>query len=198
MSQDDLTYDLNRCSRPGGICCCMSSQVMRSDMDAHEATGFFDDHPCCWIGYGKYWLVRFDFPLPDILFEAISQLLRYIDNLLFSSRFCIFEDELPVFNILRLQFHAAAGHKLEQETIPWFGCAKDDLINHFFFNDVPTGKLCLPEEFPEYGGIARIFQFLVYGVADEVEESREERLANASGSLSCILGRLIEKGQDFI
>ena len=146
-------------------------------MDADEATGFFDNHPCRWIGYWKYSLVQFDFSLPDKLLEAISKLLRYIDHLPFSSRFCISEDELPIFNILWPQFqnlanpHAASRHKLEQETISWFGCAKDDLINHFFFNDVPTGKLCLPEEFPEYGGIARVLQFLIYSVDDEVEES---------------------------
>ena len=173
-------------------------------MDADEATGFFDNHPCRWIGYGKYPLVHFDFPLPDVLFEAISQLLRYIDHLPFSSCFCISEDEPPIFNILWPQFqyladpHATSGHKLKQETISWFGCAKDDLVNHFFFNDVPTGKLRLPEEFPEYGGIARILQILIGAVADEVEKGREERVTNPSGGLSCILGELIQKGQNFI
>ena len=173
-------------------------------MNANQVAGFLDDHPCCWISEGEDPLVRLNFPLSDILLESVSQFLGDIDYFAFSSCFCLSEDELSVFNILWLQFqnlsnpHATSGHKLEQETISWFSCSKDDLINQFFFNDVPAGKVCLPEEFPEYGGITWIFQILFDCIANEVEKGGKQRIPNPSGSLSCTLSKSVEKGQEFI
>jgi len=60
-------------------------------MDTHKVADFLHYHPRRWIGYGKYSLIQFDFSLPDIVLEAISQLLRYVDHLPFSSRFCVSE-----------------------------------------------------------------------------------------------------------
>jgi hypothetical protein len=67
-------------------------------MNADKATNFFANHPYRRIGYGKYSLILFDFPLGDILIEPAGRFVGDIDYFLLSSRFCVSEDKLSVFH----------------------------------------------------------------------------------------------------
>ena len=175
----------------------MPSQVVWPEMDSYQVASLFDYDPNGGISEGKDPLVSGNPSVFEEILQPVSQLLgdeHYFRDL---SAFGIPDGEFLIIHIHsgKLQYlahsHTSPGHELQHEAVSHLGSSEDDLVNHFFFVDLPWSQLSGSEKLPQHGGIAGVLELLVQVVSDEVKEGLEIRVTGVLGEL---LTGIVEAG----
>jgi len=84
VPQNDLAHDLDGNTRPGGVCCGMSPEIMRPQPNPNFVPCLLDHSLGSFVGYGEDPVMGLNPVAPDVLFEPIRDLLWD-------------EDMLPIF-----------------------------------------------------------------------------------------------------
>jgi len=175
----------------------MSSQVMRPEMDPHHGAGLSDHDPGGSIGDGEYPLVSRNASGLEIIFQSVGQLLGDEDYLHVFPAFGIPDSKLLIIHIHGGELqdlahpHATPGHEFQHETVSHLGCSEDDLVDHFFFMDLPRSQLSRSEKLLQHRGITGILELTIQVVADKVKEGLEIGVAGVLGEL---LTGIVEAG----
>src|SRR5271157_1116551 len=99
MPENHLANNFYGHSGSRGIGCCMSSEVMRFQMDPHHLSCFIHNLSPGRIGYWKYPFIGSNPFLGDVFLEAVRNLLRDEDNFPFLAALGGSERELSVLNV---------------------------------------------------------------------------------------------------
>jgi len=174
--QNDLANGLDGNTRPGGICCGMSPEIMRPQPNPNFLPCLLDHCPGSFIGYGEDPLMGLNPFVPDVFLESIRHLLwdKYVLPLL--AAFGVPQRQFPVMDVHRFQFqdlthsHPATGHEFQHEAVPQFLGCEDYFINDVFFDDLPGDDGPGPEHLPEHGAVAGAAKIIIDIGFDEVEE----------------------------
>ena len=100
MAEDDLAYNFNGHPGPGGVGRRMPPQVMWSQMDTDQLSGFYHHHPGCLIGNRKNPIIRTLAFFRRIITEPVGHLLRDEHDLVFLAAFRLSKDQLAVLYVI--------------------------------------------------------------------------------------------------
>jgi hypothetical protein len=196
MPENDLAHDLNGCSRSGGIGGGMPSQIMGSETDPDEFPCLLYHHSCRWIGDPEDLLFLFNPSSSDIFPQAMSQLLRQKSDLGLTTALGRLNAYSPPVNVRGGQFkhfpdsHPSPSHQFQDKPVSLVLSPEDDLIDGFFFHDLPGHGSIVFEDFPKHGCITRIGEPLRASVYDEGEEGPKKGKAESFGGLFEPLGQM--------
>jgi len=204
MPQNDLAHNLNRRSRSGGIGSRMSPQIMGPEADPNEFPCLLHHDSRCRVGNGKDPFLRFYPFLTDIFSQAMGQLLRDKNDLCLPTTFgCLDADSTPV-NVRGSQFkhfpnsHPSPCHQFQDESVSLVRSPKDDLIDGFFFHDLPGHRPVVLEDLSKHGCITRIGEPLRARVYDEGKEGTKKGKAESLGGLLESLSEVAQEGEDLL
>jgi len=182
----------------------MSSQIMRLQADSHEFPCLLHHDSRCRVGNGKNPLLRFCSPLSDIFPQTMGQLLRDKNDLgLPTTLGCLDADSTRV-NIRGSQFknfpdsHPSPCHQFQDEPVSLIWSPKDDLIDGFFFHDLPGNGSEVFEDLSKHWGITGIWEPLRARVYDEGEKCAKKGKAESLGGLFESLSEVAQEGEDLL
>jgi len=182
----------------------MSSQIMGPEADSDEFPCLLYHYSCRRIGDAKDLLFLFNPSLSDILPKAVCQLLRYEGNLCLTTTFgCLDADSTPV-NVRGSQFkhfpdsHPSPCHQFQDEPVSLVLSPEDDLIDGFFFHDLPGHGSVVLEDLSKHRCITGISEPLGACVYDEGEEGTKKGKAESLGGLLEPLSEVAQEGEDLL
>ena len=126
----------------------------------------------------------------------MGQLLRHKSDLCLTTTLgCLDIDSAPV-NVRGGQLknfsdsHPSPSHQFQDKPVSLVLSPEDDLIDGFFFHDLPGHGSIVFEDFPKHGCITRIGEPLRASVYDEGEEGPKKGKAESFGGLFEPLGQV--------
>ena len=108
------------------------------------------------------------------------------------------------FNVRGSQFknfpdsHPSPCHQFQDQSVSLILCSEDDLIDGFFFHDLPGHGSVVFEDLPKHWGITRIGEPLGACVYDEGKERAKKRKAESLCGLLETLGKVAQEGEDLL
>jgi hypothetical protein len=204
MPENDLAHDLNRRSRSRGIGSGMPSQIMGPETDPDEFPCLLYHYSCRRIGDAEDLLFLFNPSSSDIFPQAMSQLLRHKSDLGLTTALGRLNAYSPPVNVRGGQFkhfpdsHPSPSHQFQDKPVSLVLSPEDDLIDGFFFHDLPGHGSIVFEDFPKHGCITRIGEPLRASVYDEGKESTKKGKAESFGGLLESLGEVAQEGEDLL
>ena len=182
----------------------VAPQVVGPQMDTDLFAGFPDHLTGGCVLDLKNPVMGGETPISDIAFQPVRYLLRNEDHLRAFSTFRFDKTQFPVVGVLHFQFqhftdaHAAPGHEFQHDSVPDIVGAKNDLIDHVFFQDSPVPAFGGAKRFPEQRRVAGISQIALDVVSDEIEKGFQEGVLVALGGSFQAFSDRGQKGQDVI
>jgi hypothetical protein len=167
----------------------MAPQVVGPEVDPHQGTCLSDHDPGRSISDGEYSLVSCSALVFEVILQPVGQLLGDKDHFCASPALGISYGKFLIIHIHGGEFqdlaypHTTPSHELQNKTVSYLSGSKDDLVNHFFFMDLPRSYLSRSEKLFQHRGITRILELSIQVVSDEVKEGLEISVAGMLGEL---------------
>ena len=178
----------------------MTAQIMRSEFDPYQFSGFNHHHPGGFIRNREYSVIGGITNLQCVFPQSIRHFLRDENEFVFLAAFGLTKDQFAVLQIAQLQFqhftdaHAAAGHQLENQSIANLGSPENDLINSFLFDDFPSQWHPFPIKLADHRPVSWVTKLEIDIVADEIEKGRELGITNSLGVRFVAVYEAVKKG----
>ena len=182
----------------------MPSKIMGLQADSHEFPCLLHHDSRRRVGNGKDPFLRFCSPLSDIFPQAMGQLLRDKNDLGLPTTFRCLDADSTLVNVRGSQFkhfpnsHPSPCHQFQDEAVSLVRSPKDDLIDGFFFHDLPGDGSVVLENLPEHRCITGIWEPLGTSVYDEGEEGTKKGKAESLGGLLEPLSEVAQEGEDLL
>ena len=134
----------------------------------------------------------------------MGQLLRDKNNLGLPTTLGRLDVYSSTVNIRGSQFkhfpdsHPSPCHQFQDESVSLVRSPKDDLIDGFFFHDLPGDWSVVLENLPEHRCITGIWEPLGACVYDEGKERAKKRKAESLCGLLETLGKVAQEGEDLL
>ena len=176
MAQDDLADDFDWYTGTRGVRCGMSTQIVWTEFDTDHFAGFDHHDPGSFIGNREYPIIVRIAHFQGVFTQSICHFLWDKNKLIFLAAFRFTQDQFSILQIAQFQFqhftnpHAASGHQFEDQSIANLGCAEDDFVDGFFFDDFPPQRHPFPIQLANHGSVAGVPEFGIDIVADEIEK----------------------------
>jgi hypothetical protein len=134
----------------------------------------------------------------------MGQLLGYQGNLCLTAALGCLNAYSSAVNVRGSQFknfpdsHPSTCHQFQDESVSLIRSPEYDLIDGFFFHDLPGDESVVFEDLSKHGGITRICEPLCARVYDEGEESTKKGKAESFGGLLESLSEVTQEGKDLL
>lgn len=168
-------------------------------MNSDQIPGLLNHRPGSFITDWKYPIMLADILSFDILFKAISDLLRDEYHFSLSAAFRRPQQQFSFNNIIGSKFqhltdtHSTASHQFEHETIPGLCGPKDDFIHGLLFQSIPMNFHLWPVQLAQYLGVAWVDEIRNDVVFDKVEKCGKVGISDAFGLGLGSVCKLIQK-----
>jgi hypothetical protein len=77
--------------------------------------------------------------------------------------------------------HASPGHQFQHQTVSYFSCPEDNLVDGLFLMDLPASEFHRPKKFPQHRSVTWVWEQGIQVITDEVEKGFEVEIAGVLG-----------------
>ena len=157
----------------------MPPEVVRPQFDSGQFACLLDNHPGGSIRDRENPLIWFKRSLLDVRAQTLNHLSQDEDDFSILAALWALDRQLLVADIFRSELqdftasHAASRHELQDKAVSHLRRPEDNLINRFFFDDIPVDGFAGSIDLPQHRGIAGILNAGLEVGPDEIEKGLE-------------------------